>query len=179
MPAKKVASKKVESKKTSSVKSSVEGNTDALVVIATELLSLMGTSALPKVIYNQEDDAFVVTIESSDETGLLIGRKGETLASLQTILGIALKQQTGDWHRVVVNVGDYREKEEDYLKNLANSAAGRVKETGEPQSLYNLKPAQRRIVHMFLSEDKEITTESVGEGDERYLVVTSADAHKN
>ena len=179
MSIKKVSSKKTVSKKPVVSKSSVEGNTDALIVIAGELLSLMGTSASPKVIYNQEDDAFIVTIESSDETGLLIGRKGETLASLQTILGIALKQKTGDWHRVVVNVGDYREKEEDYLKNLATSAATRAKETGEPQSLYNLKPAQRRIVHMFLSEDKEVSTESVGEGEERYLVVTSADVHKN
>ena len=73
---------------------------------------------------------------------------------------------------MLVNVGNYREKEEDYLKNLADSTAQRAKETGEPQSLYNLKPGQRRTIHMFLSEDKEIKTESEGEDANRYLVVT-------
>ena len=178
MSIKKTASKKTISKKTSGVKSSVESITEDLSAISKDLFGFMGVTATPSTSYNQENDTFVVTVEAGDETGLLIGRKGETLASIQTILGIALKQKVGDWHRVVVNVGDYLEKEEDYLKNLASSAAARAKETGEPQSLYNLKPAQRRIVHMFLSEDKEVSTESIGEGEERYLVVTSANADK-
>ena len=93
------------------------------------------------------------------------------MASLQVVFGVLLKQKVGEWNRVVVNVGDYREKEEEYLRNLAQSTAQRAKETGEPQSLYNLKSWQRRIVHMALSEDKDLTTESVGEGEERYLVV--------
>jgi spoIIIJ-associated protein len=87
------------------------------------------------------------------------------------ILGIMLKQKTGEWARVLVNIGDYREKEEDYLKNLAEGAAARAKETGEPQTLYNLKAGQRRIIHMFLTQDKEVETESQGEGSERYLLI--------
>ena len=166
-------SKKIVSKKDASSKSSVESITEDLSAISKDLFEFMGITTVPAASYDQENDSFVVTVEAGDETGLLIGRKGETLASIQTILGIALKQKVGDWHRVEVNVGDYREKEEDYLKNLAMSAATRAKETGEPQSLYNLKPAQRRIVHMFLSEDKEVSTESVGEGEERCLVVKS------
>jgi len=164
-------SKKIVSKKDASSKSSVESITEDLSAISKDLFEFMGITTVPAASYDQENDSFVVTVEAGDETGLLIGRKGETLASIQTILGIALKQKVGDWHRVEVNVGDYREKEEDYLKNLAMSAATRAKETGEPQSLYNLKPAQRRIVHMFLSEDKAVSTESVGEGEERCLVV--------
>ena len=93
--------------------------------------------------------------------------------SIQTILGILLKQKTGEWKRVTVDVGDYLEKEEGYLKNLAESTAARAKETGEPQNLYNLKPSQRRIIHMELSKDSSISTESVGEGEERYLVVSA------
>jgi spoIIIJ-associated protein len=138
-----------------------------------ELLVLMSTKAKAQVSFDKENDCYLVGIEGGEETGLLIGKKGETLSSIQTILGILLKQKTGDWARISVNVGDYLEKEEDYLKNLAVNAASRAKETGEPQNLYNLKPAQRRIVHMSLTEDKEITTESVGEGEERYLVVKS------
>jgi spoIIIJ-associated protein len=143
----------------------------ALQDLTDKLLPLMATQAKAKVDYDKENEAFVVEIDAGDETGLLIGKKGETLSSIQTVLGLLLKQKTGEWNRVVVNVGDYREKEEDYLNNLAASTAQRAKETGEPQNLYNLKPWQRRVIHLALSEDKDITTESVGEGEERYLII--------
>jgi len=139
--------------------------------ISEDLLALMGTKASVKVSYDKDNECYLVNVDGGDETGLLIGKKGDTLLSLQTILGILLKQKTGEWERVTVNVGDYLEKEEEYLKNLALGAASRAKETGKPQSLYNLKPSQRRIIHMTLAGDKEITTESLGEGEERYLVV--------
>ena len=149
-------------------------NIDLLKGLAEELVSLMSLSdAKIDVEYDKENEAYVVNVDAPDETGLLIGKKGETLASLQVVFGVLLKQKVGEWNRVVVNVGDYREKEEEYLRNLAQSTAQRAKETGEPQSLYNLKSWQRRIVHMALSEDKDIATESLGEGEERYLVVKS------
>jgi spoIIIJ-associated protein len=135
------------------------------------LLSLMATKATATVEYDKENEAYVVGIDAGDETGLLIGKKGETLSSIQTVLGILFKQKTGEWNRVVVNVGDYREKEEDYLKSLAASTAQRARETGEPQNLYNLKPWQRRIIHLTLSEEKDLSTESMGEGEERYLII--------
>jgi spoIIIJ-associated protein len=141
--------------------------------LSEELLGLMGTKAKVEVSYDKANTCYLVNIDGGEETGLLIGKKGETLLSLQTILGILLKQNTGEWERVTVNVGDYLEKEEGYLKNLALSTASRAKETGEPQNLYNLKPAQRRIIHMVLAEDKDVSTESMGEGEERYLVVTA------
>ncbi|QQG41907.1 MAG: KH domain-containing protein [Candidatus Woesebacteria bacterium] len=145
--------------------------TESLQKIVNELMPLMATKATADVSFDKENEAYVVNIDAGDETGLLIGKKGETLDSIQTILGITLKQATGEWNRVVVNVGDYREKEEDYLKSLAESTAQRAKETGEPQSLYNLKPWQRRVVHMHLAEKADIVSESMGEGEERYLVV--------
>jgi spoIIIJ-associated protein len=147
-------------------------NVEILEKLSNELLSLMSiVGAKTEVGYDKENEAYVVNIEAVEETGLLIGKKGETLASIQLILGVLLKQKVGEWNRVVVNVGDYREKEESYLRNLATATADRAKETGQPQSLYNLKPWQRRIVHMTLSEDKDLITESMGEGEERYLVV--------
>jgi spoIIIJ-associated protein len=149
-------------------------NEKILKELTDELLKLMATHASAEVSYDKSNESYVVNIDGKDETGLLIGKKGETLLSLQTILGILLKGKTGEWERVTVNVGDYLEKEEEYLKNLAVNTASRAKETKEPQSLYNLKPFQRRIIHMVLSEDKEIVTESVGEGEERYLVVKAS-----
>ncbi len=170
MAIKSKTSKKEETEvKVSSI--SPEEVSETLKALTIELLQLMGVNQEAQVVYDQENDAYSVTIDAGDATGLLIGRKGETLTSIQTILAVLLKQKTGEWKRVVVNIGDYREKEEDYLHNLATSAATRAKETGEPQSLYNLTPAQRRIVHMALAEDNDLVTESMGEGNERYLVI--------
>lgn len=147
---------------------------ESLEKIIAELLPLMAVKATAKVLYDKDNEAYNVNIDGGDETGLLIGKKGETLGSIQTVLGVMIKQKTEDWNRIVVNVGDYREKEEDYLKSLAESTAQRVKETGESQNLYNLKPWQRRIVHMHLSENSDVVSESVGEGEERYLVVRAS-----
>ena len=139
--------------------------------IVNEILNLIGTKARAKASFDKENDAVLVDIDAPEETGLLIGRKGENLNSLQTVLGMINQQKTGEWRRIVVNVGDWREKQEDYLKNLALQVAERAKETKEDQPLYNLTPSQRRIIHLELSKDEEIETESFGEGEERYLVV--------
>lgn len=148
-------------------------NIQTLEKLAGELFGLMLVEAKVEVSYDKENDAYVVDVDAGDKTGLLIGKKGDTLSSIQLVLGILFKQKVGEWNRVVLNVGDYRQKEEDYLKNLALSAANRARETGVPQNLYNLKAWQRRVIHLALSEDKEIETESQGEGEERYLVVKS------
>lgn len=136
-----------------------------------ELLTLMASQAKASVTLDKENDALVVNIDPADETGLLIGRQGETLLSLQSIIGIAVKQLLGEWKRVVVDIADWREKQEEHLKSLAQSTAQRVIETGEDQPLYNLTPAQRRIIHMELADNEEVTTESMGEGPDRYLVI--------
>ena len=151
----------------------MEKNVKILQKLADELFALMSTKAKAEVSYDKENEAFVVNVEAGDETGLLIGKKGETLLGIQTVLGFLLKQKVGEWSRVLVNVGDYREKEEGYLKDLASSTAQRAKETGEPQNLYNLKSWQRRVIHMVLSEDKDLVTESEGEGEDRFLIIKS------
>lgn len=149
----------------------MEKKVKILQKVTDELLSLMATKAKAEVSYDKDNETFLVNIDAGDETGLLIGKKGETLLGMQTILGFLLKQKTGEWNRVLINVGDYREKEEGYLKDLAASTALRAKETGEPQNLYNLKAWQRRVIHLALSEDKDITTESEGEGEDRFLII--------
>lgn len=153
-------------------------NEKVLKELTDELLSMMSTHTTAEIAVDKTNECYTVNINGGDETGLLIGKKGETLLSIQTILGVLLKGKTGEWERITVNVGDYLEKEEEYLKNLAVSAASRAKETGEPQSLYNLKSNQRRIIHMVLAEDGGVVTESVGEGEERYLVVKTTKEEK-
>ncbi len=138
---------------------------------ASKLLSLMGTSAKIEVYEDKDNEAIKVDIKSEEELGLIIGKRGETLLSIQSVLGMMVRQKTSEWVRIIVNVGDWREKEEQYLENLAMQTADRAKDTGEAQELYNLSSSQRRIVHMVLSEVNGIETESLGEGKGRYLIV--------
>ena len=138
---------------------------------ANKLLELMGTKAKATASEDKENEAILVNIETDEETGLLIGHHGETINSLQSALGMMARQEEGEWKRIIVNVGDWRERQEEQLVKLASEVAERAKQTGEPQPLYNLTPSQRRIVHLELSKDAEVSTESTGEGTDRYLVV--------
>lgn len=135
----------------------------------TDIMSMIGSMSSYEI--KEEEETLVVNINAGEETGLLIGRHGETVNSLQTILALIVRQKLGEWKRVLVNVGDWREKQEDKLKTIAEQTAERAVETGEPQPIYNLTAAQRRIIHMELSENKNVETESTGEGKDRYLVV--------
>ncbi|OGM14905.1 hypothetical protein A3A76_02140 [Candidatus Woesebacteria bacterium RIFCSPLOWO2_01_FULL_39_23] len=143
--------------------------------LAGKLLTLLGIKTKAEVTFDEANDAFSVEINAVEEAGLLIGKAGETVGALQTFLSLALRQESGEWHRVLVNVADWREKQNARLEELATLAATRAKETKEPQNLYNLTPAQRRVIHLFLSTVEGVKTESVGEGKERYLVITSND----
>ena len=137
--------------------------------VASELLKLMGVNVEIEVEEDKENEALLVNIKSDEEAGLLIGNRGRTINSIQIILGMIYRQKTGEWKRI--NVADWREKEQTRLESLAEITSQRALDTGEPQSLYNLTSAQRRIVHMSLSENNQIETESAGEGKDRYLLV--------
>lgn len=139
--------------------------------LAEELFTLMGVDVEYEVVEDKNNNAVFVDIDAEEETGLLIGHRGETIAAIQAALGMMARQKTGDFIRIIVNVGDWREKQEDQLRSLAEQAAQRARETGESQPLYNLNAAQRRIVHVILSEEEDVETESHGEGQDRYLVV--------
>lgn len=135
-----------------------------------KLLELAGVSAQVEVV-DLGEKTYEVNLSTDDETGLLIGFRGENINAIQTVLGIMLKGQTGEWYRLVVNVGDYRQKQEEKLKDLADQSADRAVETKEPQPIYNLNATQRRVVHMHLSQRNDVITESEGVEPERYLVV--------
>ena len=156
------------------IKSAVESKkvTSLSEEIIEQLLKLIGIKSEAAVSYESENDCINVDIKANEEAGLLIGKKGETVNSIQKFMALSLRKATGEWHRVVVNVADWREKQQMRLEELASQAAERARETGEIQNLYNLTPGQRRVIHLFLSNEKDIKTESVGEGKERYLVVS-------
>ena len=144
--------------------------TEELKKAAEELLSLAGVSVGVDVI-ETDVDSFDVNISTEGETGLLIGYRGENINSLQTILALILRNKTGVWSRVTVNIGDYRQKQEDKLKTLADQAISHALETGEPQPIYNLAAGQRRVIHLYISQREDVESVSEGEGEGRYLVV--------
>lgn len=117
-----------------------------------------------------ENVAYRVHIET-EETGLLIGYHGRTLESFQILLGILVSKKLGSWQKVYVNVGNYREKREEALMLIAQRAADRAIALGRQVELSHLSPSERRVVHLTLSGDERVMTESIGEGDERTLLV--------
>ena len=135
---------------------------------ANKLIELLGSKAKVEVL--EKDDSFLVNLAADEETGLLIGRHGETINSIQAILALSLREVLGE-KKVYVNVGDWREKQEEKLSEMAEQIYQRVIDTGEEQPVYNLTSSQRRIIHMALSEKKDVETESTGEGENRYLLV--------
>jgi spoIIIJ-associated protein len=140
-------------------------NTEKLI---RELFDHLGIKETFEVVETDENTEVMI---SSEEPGLLIGHHGDTLDSLQLIIALVLAKRTGEFKRVTVEIGDYRRNRSDYLKNLAEQTKERVLEEQREIYLPNLKPWERREVHMFLSEDQEVMTESVGEGKDRTLVV--------
>jgi spoIIIJ-associated protein len=129
-------------------------------------LEITGTVAVDV----DESGAYRVHIET-EETGLLIGFHGQTLESFQIILSLLVSKSVGSWQKVYVNVGDYREKREEALMHMAQSAAERAIALKRPIELSRLSAAERRVIHLTLSGDERVTTESVGEGRDRRLLV--------
>ena len=117
-----------------------------------------------------ETEAYRVHIET-EETGLLIGFHGRTLESFQIILGLLVSKKLEKWMRVYVNVGDYREKREEALMLMAQHAAERALTMGRSVELANLSASERRVIHLTLSGDERVETESTGEGSRRILLV--------
>lgn len=148
-----------------------------LKTITLDLLKLLGVT--PEAVTVTPDETGSVQIKlafSPEETGILIGRHGDSISALQMILGLIVYRQTGSWQRLTVDIGDYRQKRTESLEKMAQETAKRVKFSHEPLALFNLNPFERRIVHLFLSKDSGVATESQGEGRNRHLIVRPADS---
>jgi spoIIIJ-associated protein len=144
-------------------------NKDTIQTITEDLLNKLGITGVVSVDID-ETEAYRVHIET-EETGLLIGFHGKTLESLQIILGIIASRELNEWVKVYVNVGDYREKREEALMLMAQHAAERALAMGRPIELANLSASERRVIHLTLSGDERVETESIGEGLHRVLLV--------
>lgn len=132
------------------------------------LLAHMGIES-SSVEISEIDDAVVVSIHCEEsESGLLIGRHAETLDAMQHIMRLLYQKEYEK--PIVLNINDFRETREEYIRDLANRMAERVIETGTPQVLH-LPAHERRLVHMALAENDKVTTQSEGEGPYRILQI--------
>ena len=150
------------------VKDSVE---DKVAVFLNEVLAAMNLEAEVKVSFNKDDKEMDVEI-AGDDMGILIGKRGQTLDSLQYLASLVCNKESEDYIRVKVDTENYRERRKDTLENLAKNMAFKVKRTKRPVSLEPMNPYERRVIHSALQDDKYVTTHSEGEEPFRHVVVT-------
>lgn len=134
-----------------------------------ELIKLLGVGG-GSVEFLEEGDLARLLVKTQTPAHL-IGYHGKTLDALQIVLSAIFYQKSGERAGFVVDVDGWREKRQDKLALLAQNLADKVKTTGKEEAVYNLTPSERKVVHLALSEVPGITTESRGEGRDRYLVI--------
>lgn len=106
-----------------------------------------------------------------DDSGLLIGRRGQTLQSLQFVVNLIVRKEYGENARVVLDVEQYRQRREASLRDMAIKVADRVQQTGRSITLEPMSAADRRIIHISLADREGISTESIGFGDDRKVSI--------
>ncbi len=134
-----------------------------------KLFELLDVDA--KIEISEGDEAFTVSIDAGDSNALLIGKHGNTLSSLEYVLYILVGKDLPEGKRLYIEIGGYREERESYLTDLATRLKEEVVSTGIEKTVRGLKPWERRLVHMSLAEDPEVTTESIGEDKDRVLII--------
>jgi spoIIIJ-associated protein len=145
---------------------------DRIEEIVQSILRLMGFNA--QLHISTDKNAFVVDIETAGADGLLIGKAGHTLSSLEYLVNRMLQRDGRRSSRVILDVSGYKRRREDFIKAKALSLAKQVKSAGQKVTMEPLDAADRRIVHSVLRADPEVMTQSVGHGRIKSIVVAPA-----
>jgi len=124
-----------------------------------------------EIIITKEDNNYAVDLKGAD-MGVLIGKRGQTLDSLQYLTNLAVNKNVEEHVKVKIDTEDYRNRRKETLENLAKNIAYKVKRTKRPVSLEPMNPFERRVIHSALQNDKFVTTHSEGDEPYRHVVVT-------
>ena len=120
-----------------------------------------------------DEDSRVMNIDfSGDEMGILIGKRGQTLDSLQYLISLVVNKESDSYIKVKVDTEDYRERRKQTLENLAKNLSYKVKRTRRPVTLEPMNPYERRIIHSALQNDRYVETHSEGDEHYRKVVIT-------
>jgi spoIIIJ-associated protein len=149
------------------------GVAERAVDVLSQILTHMNIEATPEIILD-DAEGVQLNIRGGSDLGLLIGKRGQTLAALQLITAmIANRGQPAEQRKkVILDAEGYRERREKALTAMAHNAADRAKGSGREVRLEALTPRERRIVHMALAEDPGVTTCSEGEDPDRIIIVS-------
>jgi len=149
------------------VKDSVE---DKVRNFLDDVFKAMNLEVLVDIKYDELDRAMNIDL-SGNEMGVLIGKRGQTLDSLQYLVSLVANKDVEDYIRVKVDTENYRQRRRETLENLAKNIAYKVKRTKRPVSLEPMNPYERRIIHSALQNDRYVTTHSEGDEPFRHVVV--------
>ena len=174
---KRTTSLKKEPKKTRQTKNDenipTEKDPEIEEVVGKILNNLINSTGLDADVYvrdQMEEGSIVFELEGQD-SGLLIGRRGETLSSLEYLVRLMASKTLDKRANIMIDVEDYKLRRKEKLENIAKKTAEKVSKTGKRISLEPMSAADRRIVHMTLAESKNVTTQSRGEGMHRKVVI--------
>ena len=150
------------------VKSSVD---ETVKEFLNKVFAAMNLTVVIDVKYDEENATMDIDL-SGDEMGVLIGKRGATLDSLQYLVSLVANKETDNYIRVKVDTENYRQRRKDTLENLAKNISYKVKRTKRSVSLEPMNPYERRIIHSALQNDRFVTTHSEGDEPFRRVVVT-------
>lgn len=167
--------KPAKESKTSEDKKEVLENPDEAIAVVNEFLKEVFASMNLEVTLSADYDAEDNTINVDmvgPEMGIIIGKRGQTLDSLQYLANLALNRKVDTYTKVKLDTEDYRRRRKETLENLAKNCAYKAKRTRKPVSLEAMNPYERRVIHYALQDDDAVSTHSEGEEPYRHVVIT-------
>lgn len=138
------------------------------------ILEGMGVSEI-NISVSEDDEGVIVQLDCGNDYGYIIGRRGETLDAIQYLTRLVINRGNDGYKRVSINAGNYREKREETLRELAKKNAARVKKYGRNVTLDPMNPYERRIIHTTVQEIEGVDSHSVGSESDRRVVITLAE----
>ena len=141
------------------------------------ILAGMGVSEI-EIEACEDDEGVEVQLNCGNDYGYIIGRRGETLDAIQYLTRLVINKGSEGYKRVSINAGNYREKREETLRELAKKQAARVKKYGRNVTLDPMNPYERRIIHTTVQEIEGVDSHSIGSESDRRVVITLAEGFK-
>lgn len=144
---------------------------DSAIEFLQQVFGAMELQVSVAVAYNAEEKEMNINLEG-EGMGILIGKRGQTLDSLQYLVSLVINKTSSDYIRVKLDTENYRERRKETLETLAKNIAYKVKRTRRPVSLEPMNPYERRIIHAALQGDKYVVTRSDGEEPFRHVIIS-------
>lgn len=144
---------------------------DRAIHFLNQVFDSMNMEVTITAVYNAEEKEMNINMEGTD-MGILIGKRGQTLDSLQYLVSLVVNKKKDDYIRVKLDTENYRERRKETLETLAKNIAYKVKRTKRAVSLEPMNPYERRIIHAALQNDKYVVTRSDGEEPFRHVIIS-------